>query len=47
MGIDIPGIPAMFAIPAIPCIEASLAGIRHRYSQASAESAPRPPQIAS
>jgi hypothetical protein len=37
----------MPAIPAMPSIAPPLAGIRHKYSQASAESAPRPPQIAS
>jgi hypothetical protein len=48
-GIDIPGIPAMLAIPAMVPIAAPLlpADMRHKYSQASAESAPRPPQIAS
>jgi hypothetical protein len=48
--IAIPGIadmPAMPGIPAIPLIDASPAGIRQRYSHASADSAARPPQIAS
>jgi hypothetical protein len=46
--IDIPGIAAIPAIPPIPGMPSiAPAGIRHKYSQASAESAPRPPQIAS
>jgi hypothetical protein len=50
--IDIPGIaaiPAMPAILAMPSIAGPplIGGIRHKYTQASAESPPRPPQIAS
>jgi hypothetical protein len=41
--IDIPGIAAIPAIAGPPLI----GGIRHKYSQASVESPPRPPQIAS
>jgi hypothetical protein len=46
--IDIPGIAAIPAIPAIPFIVGPplIGGILHKYSQASAESPLRPPQIA-
>jgi hypothetical protein len=47
--IDIPGIAAIPAILAMPSIAGPplIGGIRHKYTQASAESPPRPPQIAS